>query len=369
VTNVATSSLPAIPEAPLTVEEYRALAAQLLAADVFDYIEGGAGAEITVAANRLDLDKLSLAPLCLRDVSEPMLATKILGVPMSCPIGFSPTAFHRLAHADGEVATARAARQLDIPMVVSSMSSVALEAVAERSGHQNLWLQVYFFRDRELTSRLVLRAERAGFKAIVVTLGCPVPGKRERNLRNRFRLPGNVSAANFGAGTEINFNNPIHSIAGVELDASVTWDDVAWLRGLTTLPVVGKGLLNPGDVPPAIECGMSAILVSNHGGRQLDTSVSTIRALREIVERVSGRLPVLVDSGFRSGTDILKALAVGADAVFLGRPVLWALAAGGDPAVADMVRLLRDELRLAMQLAGCGSIEELRRDGQLLVRW
>jgi isopentenyl diphosphate isomerase/L-lactate dehydrogenase-like FMN-dependent dehydrogenase len=253
-------------------------------------------------------------------------------------------------------------------MIASAMSSIALEEIAVQSGHENLWLQIYIFKDRELTGALVARAERAGFKAIVVTLGCPVPGRRDRNVRNRFRLPADVSAANFAQGDRVDFNNPIHSVAGAELDPSLTWRDLEWLRGVTSLPIIVKGVMNPRDVAPVLDLHLSGIMVSNHGGRQLDTTVSTIRILPEIAGAVAGRVPLFVDSGFRRGTDVLKAIALGADGVFLGRPVMWALAVGGEAGVTDAINLLVEELRIAMQLAGCASIADVRRDATHLLR-
>jgi isopentenyl diphosphate isomerase/L-lactate dehydrogenase-like FMN-dependent dehydrogenase len=353
---------------PVVLEDYRTLARASIPSEVFTYIDSGAGDEITSQANRRDLDGLAVLPLCLRDVSEPKLAMDVLGWSFRFPIGFSPTAFHRLVHPEGEVATARAAKTLDIPMIVSVMSSIALEEVAERSGNDNLWMQIYIFRNRQLTRQLVERAERAGFKAIVVSLGCPVPGKRDRNIRVGFRLPDEVTAANFERSDRIDFNNPIHSVAGAELDPSLTWRDIAWLRGVTALPIIAKGLMSPLDVAPALELQLSAIMVSNHGGRQLDTTASTISILPEIAEAVAGRVPLFVDSGFRRGTDVLKALALGADGVFLGRPVMWALAAGGEPGVVAAANLLLEELRVAMQLAGCPGIAQARRDAPYLLR-
>lgn len=348
---------------PVSLDDYRYLAQRILARDVFDYIDGGAGDEITLRRNRQDLDELKLLPLCLRNVSVLNLSSCLLGSPLQMPIGFSPTAFHRLVHSDGEIASARAAMTLGIPMIVSSMSSMTIEDIAIRSGHDNLWFQTYLFRDRTVTSQLVCRAQNAGYKAIVVTLGCPVPGLRDRNIRNSFRLPEDVSAANFeqSLDVDVHFNNPIHSINGAEIDAAATWEDLMWLNGVTSLPIVVKGLMNPLDVNPALECRASAIMVSNHGGRQLDTALSTIRALPEIAASVAGRVPVVVDGGFRRGIDVLKALALGADTVFIGRPVLWALAQGGQQGVLAMARLLIDELTISMQLVGCSSISEMRK--------
>ncbi|GMT99603.1 alpha-hydroxy acid oxidase [Corallococcus caeni] len=352
----------------VALEDYRALARLSMSPAVFDYIDGAACDELTTRANRRDLDRVALLPLCMRDVSALELAMAVLGHTFRFPVGFSPTAFHRLVHRDGEVATARAARALDIPMIVSSMSSISLEVIARESGNDNLWLQAYLFKDRELTTDLIRRAECAGFKAIVVTLGCPVPGKRDRNLRNGFRLPDGISAANFARRDLANSNNPISSVA-VDIDPSVTWRDLAWLCETTRLPVIAKGVINPLDVAPALELKLSGIMVSNHGGRQLDTTVSTISVLPEIVRAVAGRVPVFVDSGFRRGTDVFKALAAGADGVFVGRPVMWALAVGGEAGVVGAMNLLVEELRVAMLLAGCASAADARREAAHLLRW
>ncbi|MGW5052674.1 alpha-hydroxy acid oxidase [Actinokineospora sp. NPDC004072] len=351
---------------PASLDDFRAAARGRLPQDVFDYIDGGACDEITLAANRRDFDAIALSPLCLRDVREVDLTTAVLGQTCPLPLGISPTALHRLVADEGEVATARAAAQLRVPMVVSAMSSVALAEVAEH--HTRLWLQTYLFEDRGVTLDLVRRAEEAGYRAVVLTVGCPVAGKRDKNIRNRFTLPPGVSAANFAQRNRVDHNNPIHSFDGAALDPSATWPDVERLRAATDLPVVLKGIVNPRDVGPALDVGASALVVSNHGGRQLDTTVSAIRALPEVAAAAAGRLPLLVDSGFRRGTDVLKALALGADAVLLGRPVLWALAAGGAPAVVDALTLLADELRTAMRLVGCASIADLRREAAGILR-
>ena len=254
-------------------------------------------------------------------------------------------------------------------MIVSCMSSVALEDVATQSAHDNLWLQTYIFKDREQTRQLVERAERAGFQAIVVTMGCPVAGKRDRTARSGSLAPAAIAAANFTRSAQLALDNPIQAVAGAELDPSLTWRDLDWLRGITSLPVIAKGLMNPRDVAPLLELQLAGIMISNHGGRQLDTTASTISVLPPIAEAVAGRVPLFIDRGFRRGTDVLKALALGADGVFLGRPVVWALAAGGDDGVVSAMTLLADELRTSMQLAGCAGIADVRRDGPHLVRW
>jgi isopentenyl diphosphate isomerase/L-lactate dehydrogenase-like FMN-dependent dehydrogenase len=354
--------------APVALEDYRALARASLPRDIFDYIDSGAADEITCSANRRDLDALALLPFSLRDVSTPTVSMHVLGRSFPVPVGFSPTAFHRLVHPEGEVATARAAKALAVPMIVSAMSSISLEDVAAQSSHEDLWMHTYIFKDREVTTQLIARAERAGYKAVVVTVGCPVPGQRDRNIRNRFRLPSTVVAANFEHCSRIDFNNPIHSIAGADLDPSLTWRDLAWLQTVTRLPIIVKGIMNPRDVPPVLDLQLAGLVVSNHGGRQLDTTTSTIRILADIAEAVGGRVPLFIDSGFRRGTDVLKALALGADGVFLGRPVLWALAYAGESGITAAVNMLLEELRIAMQLAGCASVAEARREATHLLR-
>lgn len=350
------------------LDDFRTLAKSELAPEVFDYIDCGACDEITQGANRHDFDTIRLLPLSMRDVSRTNLTMSILGNSFHVPIGFSPTALHRLVHEAGEVATARAAQILNIPMIVSVMSSITLEEIAERSGHENLWLQIYIFKDRQLTRELTARAEQAGYKAVVVSAGCPVVGKRDRNISNRFALPKGITAANFARSERLVHNNPIHSFERAELDPSLTWKDVEWLRANTATPILVKGIMNPLDVAPALDLELSGIIISNHGGRQLDTTASTISVLPEIAEAVSGRLPLLVDSGFRRGTDVLKALALGADGVFLGRPVMWALAANGREGVVAAVTLLVEELRIAMQMGGFSSIAELRRNASHIIR-
>jgi (S)-2-hydroxy-acid oxidase/4-hydroxymandelate oxidase len=248
------------------------------------------------------------------------------------------------------------------------MSSISLEDVARDSGNENLWFQTYIFKDRELTKELIRRAEKSGYKAIVVSLGCPVTGKREKNLVNRFALPEHVVAANFAKRNVIVHNNPIHSVDGAELDPSLTWSDMEWLRCNTGLPIMLKGVMNPLDVAPALDLQVSGLIISNHGGRQLDTTESTVRILPEVAAAASGRIPLLVDSGFRRGTDVLKAIALGADGVLLGRPVVWALAVDGEEGVVDAVDLLIEELRIAMQIAGCSSVDGIRKDSSSIIR-
>lgn len=355
-------------ESPVKLEDFRSLAKARLSLDIFDYIDGGACDEITIHANRRDLDEIRLLPLCLRDVRELDLSMNLLGHTFRFPIGFSPTAFHRLVHEAGEISTAKAAMALNIPMIVSSMSSITLEDVVKHSGNNDLWFQTYIFKDRELTKALIQRAEESSYKSIVISIGCPVPGKRDKNIIHNFTLPDNIAAANFMRTETVVHNNPIHSIGGAVLDPSLTWKDVEWVRCNTKLPIILKGIMNPLDVAPAMDLQISGLILSNHGGRQLDTTESTVGILPEVSSAVAGRIPLLVDSGFRRGTDVLKAIALGANGVLLGRPVLWALAVDGESGVVNGMNLLIDELRIAMQIIGCHSIDEIKTYAPSIIR-
>jgi isopentenyl diphosphate isomerase/L-lactate dehydrogenase-like FMN-dependent dehydrogenase len=340
----------------------REQARRVLPDAIFDYLDGGAGDEATVRANRGDFGACELLPLVMRDVSRPDLSTRLLGRDLPLPLGFSPTALHRLVHPDGEVASARGAHAAGLPLSISAMSSMAIEDVAGLSGHDNLWFQTYLFKDPAVAPALVARAEAAGCKAVMITAGCPVMGLRDRNLRNRFELPPTVAPAHFARMDHRDHNNPITSFHGAEIDPAAAWKDIASLAARTRLPVLVKGIMNPADVAPALDAGVAGLVVSNHGGRQLDTSASTISALPAIAAVVDGRVALLVDSGFRRGTDVLKALAFGADAVLLGRPLLWALAIAGASGVSEAIERIGTELRVAMQLAGCPTIASLRQN-------
>ncbi|MDQ1920919.1 alpha-hydroxy acid oxidase [Massilia pseudoviolaceinigra] len=332
----------------------------------FDYIDACAMDGVTYRANRADFDRLAFSPLAMRAVAAPDPATSYFGRTHDVPIGISPMAFHQLAHPEGELATASAAQAAGAPIVVSSMSSRSLEEIAKHARGARLWLHVYLFRNRDVTRRLIARAQDAGFEAITVGLGCPALGKRPVNLRNAFTLPDGVGAANFSR----NPSDPTAlSWVDAELDPSATWSDIEALCRHTSLPLIGKGIMNPLDVPPALNAGLSGLMVSNHGGRQLDGCVSSIRALPDIVAAAAGRVPVFLDSGVRRGTDALKALSLGASAVFVGRPALWALSVNGEQGVIDMLSILKDELRLAMQLVGCANLKDARALAPDILRW
>ncbi|TMK80670.1 MAG: alpha-hydroxy-acid oxidizing protein [Actinobacteria bacterium] len=352
-------------DAPITLDDYEAAALARLPTMVADYYAGGAGEERTLRENRAAFARWTFRPRVLVDVSNVELATTVLGAKVPFPILVAPTAFHRLADTEGEVATAKGVLATGTTMVVSTIASVRLEDVAETGADR--WFQLYVFRDRELTSTLVKRAYGAGYRAIVLTVDTPLLGTRYRDERNRFQLPDGVGLANLAVSDlppEDEAGRPgsslSHFFAG-EHDASLSWADLPWLRSLAPLPLVLKGIVTAEDARLAVAAGVDGIVVSNHGGRQLDGAPATLDALPEVVEAVAGRAEVYLDGGVRRGSDVLTALALGAKAVFVGRPVLWGLAVDGAAGVTAVLEMLRDELRLAMQLTGTPSVASITR--------
>jgi len=354
---------------PVNVFDLEAIARERLARDAYDYYVGGALDEVTLRENRAGYDRLALAYRVLVDVSRREAATTVLGQPVSMPILVAPTAFHRLAHPEGELATARAAGAAGTVMVLSGLSTTRVEEVVAASGGP-VWFQLYVYRDRAATERLVRRAEAAGCRALVLTVDAPLIGRRERDVRNRFHLPPGLTVANmqaegYGELPAPTADSGLAAYVSGLLDPSLSWPDVAWLRSITRLPVLVKGIVSADDALRAADAGAAGIVVSNHGGRQLDTAPATIEVLPEIADALAARghrLEVLVDGGVRRGTDVLKALALGARAVLVGRPILWGLAADGEAGVAWVLRHLREELDLAMALAGTPTVADVTRD-------
>lgn len=337
------------------------LARERLSQATYDYYAGGAGDEITVRENEAAWARLRLLPRVLVDVSTCSLATTVLGHAVSMPILTAPCALNRLAHPDGELAVARAVSALGTGQVLSTLSSVPLEAVAAAAPAPR-WFQLYIYRDREVTRELVRRAEAAGYTAICVTVDVPRPGNRERDLRNGFTVPPEVRAANFDhAIDDTRDGSALFTYINAQFDPALTWESLEWLVGLTSLPVVVKGVLSPLDAELAVAHGARGVAVSNHGGRQLDTVVTSADALAPIVDAVAHAVEVYVDGGIRRGTDVLKALALGARAVLVGRPYLWALAVDGERGVHRVLSLLRDDLALTMALAGVSCVSRIER--------
>ncbi|KTC68384.1 FMN-dependent dehydrogenase [Legionella birminghamensis] len=342
---------------PVKVADYRELAQSLLAAEVFDYIDCGACDEISKRNNRKSLDEISIRPYCLRDVSSINTSIELLNSKLKFPLLIAPMAFHQLVDKEGEKSTSMAAKACGINLIVSCMSNRSLEDIASCAGSSHLWAQLYIFKDRSLTQLLIERIEQAGYKAIVLTVGVPVGGKRERDIRNQFSLSSKLSTGNFESQLD---KQAIHHFILNHLDPSLTWKDVEWVQSLTKLPIILKGILNPLDAEEACRRNIAGIVVSNHGGRQLDTAAAAMTALPDIVRTVAGRSLIFVDGSMERGTDLFKAIALGADAVLIGRPVLWALAVAGKKGLEAMLGLLENEFILAMQLTGCRTIQEIK---------
>lgn len=342
----------------LTLRELEAEASRRLEPAVADYFSGGAGDELTVRANESAYARIGLVPRVLRGAGDPDLSTTLFGQRLSMPVLIAPTAFHRLAHPDGECATARAARTADTILIAAMASTEAIENVAAASNGK-LWFQLYLQPDRKFTESLVRRVEAAGCTALAVTVDSPVFGRRERDIRNGFTdLPAGMYCENL-RDADSPPDTPVRSIA---FSTALSWKDVEWLRSITRLKILLKGVVHPADARMALECGVDGLIVSNHGGRQLDTIPASIELLPDIVDAVGGAFPVLLDGGIRRGTDVIKALALGATAVAIGRPVLWGLAIDGADGVAAVLHMLRAEVERALALCGCHSPKELNRD-------
>ena len=334
----------------LSLGDYARLARERLDRPVWDFFEGGAGDERTLLANTAAFDRVRLRPSVLTGVTAPEPRTEVLGRTWGAPFAVAPMGYQTLAHPQGELATVRAAGPRGVPVVVSMFSGHSCEDLAAAAAAP-LWLQIYCLRDRAAIRRLVERAERARFEAVVLTVDTPRLGRRLRDLRNGFRLPPDVRPANLhGDG----FDNPAHHALS-QFDPALNWDVVDWLRSITRLPVVLKGILTAADAVRAVSAGVDAIIVSNHGGRQLDGAPASLEALPDVVAAVGGACTILLDSGVRRGADVLAARAMGADAVLLGRPALYGLAVDGEDGVAGVIDLLTDELTDAMTLTGTAS--------------
>lgn len=350
---------------PINLFEYEPLARERIDAISWDYYRSGANDELTLRENRRAFERIRLRPRMLAGVAAPDTRAVALGSSLSMPILVAPMAYHKLAHAEGETAMAWGAGAAGTLMCVSTMSTTSLEEVA-RAASGPLWFQLYVYRDRSITESLVRRAEQAGYRALVVTVDMPKVGQREADMRNGFGLPPHLNLANFqGVLAEEQRGDPgasaLSLYADAQLDPNLTWEGIDWIASITRLPVVLKGILTAEDAALAVAHGAAGIIVSNHGGRQLDGAVAAIEALPEVAETVAGRCEVYVDGGVRRGTDVLKALALGARAVLLGRPALWGLAVGGADGVERVLGLLHEELKLAMMLAGRPTLASIDR--------
>lgn len=340
---------------PATIAQMARAARRLLPRPVWDFIAGGAGDERTLRANTAAFDQVLLRPRALAGVDKVDLSVQILGVRWPAPVGVAPMAYHTLVHPEGEVATVRGAGAAGAPMIVSTFAGRRLEEIAAEATVP-LWLQLYGFRDRDQVLHLMERAASAGFGALVLTADTPLMGRRPRDIRNGFRLPPGIEAPNLDRSVSHptrggDITAPADHARAV-LDASLTWANLTALRAMSPLPLVVKGVLTASDARRAVDAGAAGIIVSNHGGRQLDGAPASLEALPEVVAAVAGYCPIFLDGGVRRGVDVLAALAFGADAVFVGRPILYGLAVGGPTGVRDVLSLLTEEITDAMMLTG-----------------
>ncbi len=349
--------------APVCLDDYEALARERLDANAWAYFAGGAADEITQRANREAWAATWLQPRVLRALAQGHTRVELLGRTLAHPVLVAPMAFQRLAHDSGELGSSFAAALQGAGVVLSAQASMPLEEVARRvlpeATRGPLWFQLYLQGDRGFDLELVRRAEAAGFEALVLTVDAPMHGARDRERRAGFALPPGVAAVNLAGAPPLPRGG---ELCGGLLAAAPGWDDVAWLRANARVPLVLKGVLHPDDAKRAHACGADALIVSNHGGRTLDTALPTAWALPRIADALGGALPLLVDGGIRRGTDVLKALALGARAVLVGRPIVYALAVAGPQGVAHALRLLRDELEIAMALTGIATLDAVPRE-------
>jgi 4-hydroxymandelate oxidase len=357
----------------LSLRELESEARRCLDPPVYDFFAGGADDEVTLRENEAAFGGIGLLPRVLRPGASPNLDVSLLGSRASMPIVVAPTAFHRLAHPDGECATARAAATAGTIMVVSMASTVAIEEIAASASRPTvagetdapnalpaLWFQLYVQPDLRFTETVIRRAESAGCTALVISVDSAAFGRRERDLRNGFvDLPAGLCCENLRVPLPGGQPGPAREFV---FSPALSWDHIDWLRKTTQLKLALKGVAHPDDARLAVEHGIDALFVSNHGGRQLDTVPASIELLPAIAEAVGGRIPLLIDGGIRRGTDIVKALALGAAAVAIGRPVLWGLAVGGEAGVMQVLTMLRGELERALSLCGCRSLQEVGRD-------
>lgn len=339
--------------------DFQAYAQERLSKSSWDFIEGEADEGITCKDNIAAFKRFRLRPRYLRDVSKVDTRTTVQGEEISAPICISPTAFHCIAWSDGELSTARAAQAADVCYITSTYASCTLEDIVAAAPKGLRWFQLYVQTDWELNRQLIQRVEALGFKALVITVDVPVVGKRRRDIRNQLNLNENLMLKDLRSPEE---RNSTRYVPMSSINASFCWDDLAMLQSITRLPIILKGILTKEDAELAVKHNVQGIFVSNHGGRQLDEIQASIDALTEVVTAVKGKVEVYLDGGVRTGNDVLKALALGAKCVFLGRPILWGLACKGQHGVEEVLNILKTEFHTSMALAGCRSVTEISRD-------
>ncbi|MEG0921273.1 MAG: alpha-hydroxy acid oxidase [Comamonas sp.] len=355
-----------IPPDTINLADYERHAQAHLDVNAWAYFAGGAADELTLRANANAWQQVELAPRVLRPLAHGSTRTKLLGKPLAHPILAAPMALQCMAQESGEIGMAYACAAMGAGMVVSTQASLPLDAIAasylQDKAHGPLWFQLYLQHDRGFNQDLIARAKTAGYEALVVTVDAPTSGVRDRERRAQFKRPPHItpfSLAGLPKAAPVQLTPADSPLFDDLLRHAPTWDDIAWLRTQTDMPILLKGITHPLDARQAVDAGVAGIICSNHGGRTLDTMPATARLLPRVVAAVDGAVPVLVDGGIRRGTDVLKAMAMGADAVLVGRPLLWGLATAGAAGVAHVIRLLRDELEAAMALTGCRSVEDI----------
>ncbi|KAK1578538.1 hypothetical protein Q3G72_031042 [Acer saccharum] len=346
---------------PVNVSEFQELARLALPKMYYDYYSGGAEDQQTLRENVEAFRRITFWPRILIDVNRVDLSTSILGYNISAPIIVAPTGSHQLAHPQGEVATAKAAATCNTIMVLSFTSSCTIEEVATSCNAVRFY-QLYIYKRRDIAATLVQRAEKNGFKAIILTADTPRLGRREADIKNKMIAPQlkNLEGL-FSTKATSDGGSILEAYVNETMDPSLSWKDIEWLRSVTKLPILIKGVLTREDAVKTVQVGVDGIIVSNHGARQLDYSPATISVLEEVVHAVEGRVPVLMDGGIRRGTDVFKALALGAQAVLVGRPVIYGLAAKGEYGVRRVLEMLKDEFELTMALSGCSSVKDITR--------
>lgn len=364
------SQAPAIQSIPpdvVALADYEAHAQAKLDSKAWAYFSGGAGDEISLRANQSAWNAQLLHPRVLKPLAEGHTRLALLGRAWAHPIMLAPVAGQSMAHPDGELGSAYAAAAQSAGIILSTQASIPLEQVASalvnEPGRGALWFQLYIQHDRDFTRTLVKRAEQAGYEALVVTVDAPTSGARDRERRAQFRWPAGMASANLqGLSAPPQAASSSGALLAGQLAQAPTWADITWLQGITRLPILLKGILHEDDARQAAHLGVAGLIVSNHGGRTLDTAIPTAWALPRIAQAVGPDMPLLVDGGIRRGTDVLKAIALGAHAVLIGRPYVHALATAGALGVAHVIRLLRDELEIAMALTGCATLDDITQD-------
>ena len=360
------------PDLPTSPEALAELAEESLSEEAHAYIAGSAGREDTARENRREFDRWRIVPRMLRDVDERDLSVELFGQELPVPVLLAPIGVQSILHEEGELASARAAADLGVPFVSSSAASETMEDVADELGDATGWFQLYWSTDRDVTASFLQRAEDAGYEAVVVTVDTPMMGWRERDVENAY-LPflDQEGVANYfadpafrdslDAPPEEDPNAAVWQFTEIFGDPSLTWDDLDWLREQTDLPIVLKGVLRPDDAREALDRGVDGVVVSNHGGRQVDGAIAALSALPRVVDAVGDRAPVLFDSGIRRGADAFRAIALGADAVLLGRPYAYGLAVDGEDGVREVLKNFLADLDLTLGLSGYAAVADVDR--------